>query len=96
MEKFKTWAEVREGFDFSEEEEREMELEKQIIMATIKAREEKNITQTELSKKTGLKQSAIARLESGKHLPNISTLLKILEPLGYTLKVVPIRNKKKI
>lgn len=96
MNKFKTWDEVRKNFEFTDEEEREMELEKQIIAATIKAREEKHMTQTELSKRTGLKQSAIARIEGGKHLPNISTLLKILEPLGYTLKVVPIRNKKKL
>ena len=96
MGNFKTWKEIRDDFEFTEEEEREIELEKQITAATVKAREEKNITQTELSKRTGLKQSAIARFESGKHLPNISTLLKILEPLGYTLKVVPIRNKKKL
>ena len=96
MSKFKTWEEIRKDFNFTEKEEREMELEKQIIAATIKARENKHITQTELSKRTGLKQSAIARIESGKHLPNTGTLLRLLEPLGYTLKVVPIKNKKKI
>ena len=94
MKKFDNWIEVRKGFNFSEEEENEIELEKKIIEAIIEARKSQKITQEELSKKTGIKQSAIARLESGKHIPNTSTLLKLLIPIGYTLQVVPINSVK--
>ena len=35
MSKFKTWEEIRKGFNFTPEEEAEMELEMDIIRATI-------------------------------------------------------------
>jgi len=38
---------------------------------------------------SGLKQPAIARLESMKSTPQIDTLFKILHPLGYTLTITP-------
>ena len=68
----------------------------EIIQATIEAIKNNKLSQEELSQKTGLKQSAIARLEKGIHSPSISTLVKILNPLGYTLKVVPVNNNKTI
>ena len=97
MGKFKTWEEVKKEIekDFTEEDLAEIEIEKQIIQATIRAREKNDTTQTDLSKKTGLKQSAIARVEKGLHSPSVSTLVKILTPLGYTLSVVPIKKAKK-
>jgi len=42
-----------------------------------------------------LKQPAIARLESMKATPQIDTLFKILQPLGYTLAVVPSDQPQK-
>ena len=71
-------------------------MEMEIIQATIEARKNKKMSQEELSKRSGLKQSAIARVESGVHSSSINTLIKILYPLGYTLKVVPIKYKKRI
>ncbi|MBR5317094.1 MAG: helix-turn-helix transcriptional regulator, partial [Lachnospiraceae bacterium] len=50
-------------------------------------------SQRELAKLCGVKQPAIARLESLKATPQIDTLFKILAPLGYTLAIVPITNK---
>ena len=41
----------------------------------------------------GVKQSAIARLESMKSTPQIDTLFKILKPLGYTLTIVSDNQK---
>lgn len=64
------------------------------IKATIEARKKNNLSQRDLSKKTGIKQPAIARIESQNRSPKISTLLKILYPMGYTLKVVPLKKKK--
>ncbi len=57
----------------------------------IEAREKKGLTQRELSILSGVKQPAIARLESMKVSPQIDTLFKILNPLGYTIQIVPIK-----
>lgn len=94
MNKFKTWDELRKELNISPEQEEEIRIEGEIIEATIKAREESKTTQAELSKKSGLTQSVISRVEKGVHSPSICTLVKILTPLGYTLKVVPMSNKK--
>ncbi len=91
-EKFKTWDEFEKELNLTPEEKARIEFETKLIKATIEARKKANLTQEELSKKTGLKQSAIARIESGKHVPNTYTLFKILEVLGYTIEIVPIKK----
>ena len=64
-----------------------------LIGKLIEAREQKGLSQRELAKMSGVKQPAIARLESMKTTPQIDTLLKILNPLGYTIEIVPLKNK---
>jgi len=73
----------------SDEERARIEFEVSLIGKLIEARENKGITQQKLARITGIKQSAIARLESMKATPQIDTLFKILKPLGYTLAIVP-------
>ena len=73
----------------SEEEKARIDFEVSLIGKLIEARESKGITQQELAKMAGVKQSAIARLESLKATPQIDTLFKILKPLGYTLAIIP-------
>lgn len=85
-----TWKDVRKNLNFTEEEELEIQLQKDIIRAEIEARKKNQLTQRELSKKSGIKQSAIARMEKCVNSPQVSTLMKLLYPMGYTLKVVPI------
>lgn len=96
MGNFEKWEEFEEKLNITPEQEQEIRIEMEIIQATIEARKNNKLSQEELSQKTGLKQSAIARLEKGIHSPSISTLVKILNPLGYTLKVVPVNNNKTI
>lgn len=64
-----------------------------LIGKMIEAREQRGLSQRELAKLCGVKQPAIARLESLKATPQIDTLFKILAPLGYTLAIVPIVKK---
>jgi DNA-binding XRE family transcriptional regulator len=73
----------------NQEEKARTEFEVSLIGKLIEARESKGITQHELAQMAGVKQSAIARLESMKSTPQIDTLFKILKPLGYTLAIVP-------
>lgn len=56
----------------------------------IKARLRKNYTQNELAKRAGLKQSAIARIESHGSLPRIDTVYKIAEALESEINFYPI------
>lgn len=65
-----------------------------LINDFINARKEKNISQKELEILSGVKQPVIARLEAGNVSPQVDTLLKLLEAVGKTLAVVPIKNKK--
>lgn len=85
-----TWEEVRKNLNITPEEEAEIQLEKDIINATIEARKKNQLTQRELSKKSGVKQPVIARIEKCVNSPQTSTLIKLLYPMGYTLRVVPL------
>ena len=91
-EKFKTWEKFEEELNLTPEEEARINFETKLLKATIEARKKANMTQEDLSRKTGIKQSAIARFESGRQLPNTDTLFKILEALGCTLEIVPLKK----
>lgn len=93
--KFEKWEDFEKKLNITSEEEIEINLEMDIIKATIEARKSLNITQTELSKRTGIKQPAIARFENGTHSPTINTLIKLLVPMGYGIKVVNLKNNKR-
>ena len=92
----RTWKDVEKEIDevLTDEEKQEIEFEKQVIEATIAARKKSNLTQQELGEKTGMKQSAIAKIENFVRTPQYTTLMKLLRPMGYTLKVVPIKIKE--
>lgn len=75
-------------------EREKINFEVSLIGKMIEARESKGISQRELAELSGVKQPAIARIESMKATPQIDTLLKILAPLGYTLGIVPLQKQK--
>ena len=58
-----------------------------LISEIIKVRVENKITQKELSKLTGISQPNITRFEKNLHSASLSTTLKILNALGYKLKI---------
>lgn len=75
------------------EEREKINFEVELIGKMIKAREEKGLSQRDLAELSGVKQPAIARMESMKSTPQLDTLLKVLVPLGYTLQIVPLSKK---
>ena len=87
-----TWKQIREGLALSEEEERVIELEKNLIKTLVQIREEKELTQAQLADICEVSQPVIARLETAAHSPQLNSLLKILVPLGYTLEIVPLKK----
>ena len=97
MRNFRKWKDAKKEIetDFTPEDLEEIELEKQIILATIEARKNAKLTQHQLSEKTGIIQSSIAKIENFSRTPQYTTLMRLLYPMGYTLKVVPLKKNKK-
>lgn len=83
------WDEVQKEI-FTPEEIAESNLRVAIISELIKARQERGISQYKLEELSGVKQSAIARLERGNINPTIGTIQKLLAPLGKQLAVVSL------
>ena len=74
------------------EERVESNLRVALIGELIKARQEKGLSQKKLEELSGVKQPVIARMEKGLTSPQLSTILKVLAPLGKTLAVVSLDN----
>ena len=55
--------------------------------AILRARIEKRLTQEELAKKIGTKQSVISRLESGRANPSVAFLKKLAQALNSHLEI---------
>ncbi|MCL2860665.1 MAG: helix-turn-helix transcriptional regulator [Oscillospiraceae bacterium] len=81
------WDNLRKTISFTEEEEEEMQQEMLIIQKIIDKRKSKNLTQAELSRKSGVKQPVIARIEKGVNSPQLNTLIKILNALDCKIKI---------
>ena len=78
------------GKDLDEVEERA-----KIVSAMINQRRYLNLSQRDLAEICGLPHSSVARIESGKSSPNLTTLLKIFDTLGLTLSVQVNPSRKK-
>lgn len=67
-----------------------------IIQAMIDARVEQNITQKELSARTGITQADISRIENGTRNPSLNMVKKLAQGLGMQLKLefIPAPTKK--
>ena len=83
-----SWEEFEKEF-YTPEEIAESDLRVALIGELIKARNEHGISQKKLEEMSGVKQPIIARIETGKSSPQVSTLIKLLVPLGKTLAIVP-------
>lgn len=90
------WEDVKAELNFSPEEKEEIRLEEDLIEATIAVRKKNRLSQKQLGEKAGIKQPAIARIESRARSPQASTLIKMLYPMGYTLRVVPLDEPKEL
>lgn len=70
-----------------------MDLEYDLICNYIKLRKDANLSQQQLADASNVIRTTIARIESGMNSPQLKTLLKLLETLGYTLEIVPLNDK---
>ena len=88
---FATWEDVRKEM-FTPEEFAESNLRVALIGELVKARKERGLSQKQLEELTGVKQPVIARMENGSTTPNLSTILKVLAPLGKTLYIGDLKE----
>lgn len=65
-------------------------LEYNLICDFIKLRKNNGLTQKELAEYSNTIRETIAKIENQIVSPQINTLIKILEPLGYTIKIEKI------
>ncbi len=63
------------------------------IKEFIRFRKENNLTQDLFSKFSGVSREKIARIENGSHSPTVLSLLNILGPIGYTIKIEKVKRK---
>lgn len=59
----------------------------EITRALIAARVSQNLTQKELSAKTGIRQSNISRIENGTCSPTVATLQALADGMGKKLNI---------
>ena len=60
------------------------------LLQIVEARKAVNLTQIDLSKKTGISQSTIAKIENVKINPSLNNILKILHAMGKTIKIASL------
>jgi len=56
------------------------------------ARRAAGLSQRELSRRTGVPQPAIARIERGLQVPRADTLERLLKACGFELRLAPVRG----
>ena len=76
-------------------EEKLKELEYEFVQDFIKLRKDNHLTQEAMANQSGVIRLTITRIENLITSPQVNTLIKILEPLGYTVRIEPIDKKKK-
>ena len=74
------------------EEQKLINLEYNLISDFIKLRNELGLTQKEMGEASNTVREIIAVIETRKKHPQINTLIKILEPFGYTLSITKIQE----
>lgn len=74
-------------------EKKLLELEYNLICDFVKLRNELGLSQQKMADECGVVREMIAVIENRKKHPQINTLIKILEPFGYTLSITKIKEE---
>ena len=89
--------------DFLEEQLKDPEFKKEyeaiqpemaVIRALVDARISQNLTQKQLSERTGINQADISKLENGTRTPSLNMLKRLADGLDMTLKLEFIPKQK--
>lgn len=92
----RTWDEYKQNVKNTDpmlgKDIEEMEAVAEIISAMVQQRNELGLSQRDLAAMCGIPQSSVARIESCRTTPNLSTLLKIFRNLGLQISVSPSKT----
>lgn len=61
--------------------------EMDVIRAIVDARISQNLTQKELSERSGINQADISKIENGTRNPSLNLLKRLADGMGMTLKI---------
>ena len=78
--------------DYKERAEVLDSLEQDFIDSLVKLRKTRDLTQQKMADDAGVIRETVAIIENRITSPQVNTLLKILEPLGYTIKITKIKK----
>ncbi len=76
--------------EYIEREKKLIDIEYNFISDFIKTRKDANLTQQQMADKANVIRTTVARIENLMASPQLNTLIKLLEPIGYTIKIEPI------
>jgi len=85
----KKWTELKNNINsLGDGEKKQISETASLVAEIIQRRLSLGLTQRHLAELSGVKQSAIARLESNGVIPRIDTLFKLLRPLRLSVRLV--------
>lgn len=83
-----TWDDLKNEI-MTEEEQRALKARVDLLKQLAALREKENLTQRELSEKSGIDKTVIWKMETGKTIPRVDTFVNALSAMGYHLEIVP-------
>jgi transcriptional regulator with XRE-family HTH domain len=72
------------------------DLERDVIRQVVQARKSQKLSQRVVGERAGIIRETVAKIENNLNSPQINTLIKLLEPIGYTLGVVPLVKDEEV
>lgn len=75
-----------------ERQEKLAAMEREFIESIIALRKKRHVSQQRMADDGGVIRETIARIEGSITSPQVNTLMKILEPYGYTIKLTKIKK----
>lgn len=79
---------------YIEKEKQTSDMEYELITEFIRLRKDANLSQKDIANQSEVIRTTIARIERGMNSPQVKTMLQILKPLGYTLKIEKLEKKR--
>ncbi len=76
--------------EYIKDEKNILELEYEFVKDFVSLRKKLHMTQQDVADNCDVIRETVARIESFITSPQIKTMIKILEPMGYTIKIVPV------
>lgn len=85
---------MKEVERYADVEKQISDMEYELITEFVKLRKDAKMSQQDIADKSKIIRTTVARIENRMNSPQMKTMLQMLEPLGYTLKIEKIKKKK--